>query len=566
MNPDEAWKSLFSAADGEPNSRQGSLSFDDTYGGPAELIRLLGLWPPPAEPVGGPPTALCGRPGEPSPDAQRPRQPSWNSSSFKVDWQPYQAKDDEYDDEADEYAAEDDEDSYEEDRCEEDDEYWATEYPELPRARVRRTPRHQPKSRHAVQVVLPILVLIVVGVGAVKLLPLANRSDQTTGSPAGSTVGAPTANATGTTAFTTFAGYQGQQRRDGGELAIRSVAAAGGAQLAVGSADGYPAIWRRGPGDSWSLARGAADGVLAGRPGTETMTAATHGPAGWLAVGNVVSGAVQHPVVVTSADGTAWQAADGEPAFGMGGVYAYGAAADRFGYVIVGEHTIGNRVIAATWWSGGLGGWTPGGNGGLDGRLKPSAMFAAATGPDGFIAVGGHGTGPAVWMSKDGQQWTITNLPLPAGASDGVLRQVAAHGARVVATGSAVTATGTVPFAEVSANGGVTWREVSLPAPGRQAAVTALAASGTGFTAAGQSGQSGDPAAVMWRSADGRNWTAARPVPGPPGGKVQEIVGLAAAGSTVTGVGVAATRLGARPVVYTVVTSPTQTAPVSGLA
>jgi hypothetical protein len=427
-----------------------------------------------------------------------------------------------------------------------------TEYPRVPRTRERRVPQRRPERRRAGRVVLPVLVIIAVGAVAVALLshrttmPLAERGNR---SPA-----TPIVNAAGFTALASFAAYPDQQGRDGSELGISSVAAAVGEQLAVGSTDGYPAIWRRGPGDSWSLARGAADGVLAGRPGIETLAAVTHGPAGWLAVGGVISGAAQHPVVVISPEGATWQAADGAPVFGVGGVYAYGATAGQADYVIVGEQVSGNRVIAATWWSAGLGGWTRGGNGDLDGRLRPSAMFAVATVPDGFIAVGSHGSGPAVWTSPDGRQWTVTDVPSPAGASGAVLRQVAAHGARVVATGDAVTAKGTMPFAEVSADGGASWREVSLPAPGRQAAVTAITASATGFTAAGESGQLGKPVhpvTVVWTSADGTNWTAARPVPSPAGGRVQEIVGLTSAGGTVTGVGVATTRLGERPVLYT---------------
>jgi hypothetical protein len=525
------------------------------------LLRMLGAQPPPTRPPAGPPA------GPPSADpvpVQRRR--SWDPSGFAPDWSPYRAGEDEtdgyddetgdYGDEVDGYAAADEEDWYEE------DEYGyeaADEYPTPSNVRVRggsqprRTTRRKPERRSRARFVLPIVAIIAIGFGAVKLLDgrsnttLVPQSDQGSRSPTAST---PAASA-GTTAFTTFAAYPGQQSRNGGQLAISSVAAADGEQLAVGGADGYPAIWRRGSGTSWSLADDATNGVLAGRPGIEAMTAVTHGMAGWLAVGDVVSGTQQHPVVVTSADGATWQAADGAPTFGTGGLYTNGAAAAQDGYVVVGEQVAGNRIIAATWHSTGLGTWTRGDNGGLDGRLKPSAMFAVTAGPGGFIAVGGHGTAPAVWTSPDGQQWTVRDLPLPAGATSATLRQVAAQGARVVATGNAVTGKKTVPFAEVSMDGGTSWHGVILPSSGTQAAVTALAASGTGFVAAGQTGQASDPAAVVWTSADGKNWTAARQVPGPTGARVQEISGLTSAGGAVTGVGVATTRLGERPVVYT---------------
>jgi len=518
------------------------------------LLRMLGLQSPPAPPPVRP--APVGPPGQ--------RRQSWDLSGFEPGWRPYQAEEDEadgyedeadgYDDEADGYAAADEEDWYEEDEYED-----ADEYPTPSSVRVRggspprRGARRKPERRGRARYVLPVVAIVAIGFGAVKLLDgrtntaLAPESDQGPRTPAAS---APAASA-GTTAFTTFPAYPGQQSRNGGRLAISSVAAADGEQLAVGGADGYPAIWRRGSGTSWSLASGTANGVLAGRPGTETITAVAHGMAGWLAVGDVVSGAQQHPVVVTSADGATWQAADGAPAFGTGGLYTYGAAAGQGGYVVVGEQVAGNRVIAATWYSAGLGAWTRGSNGGLDGRLKPSAMFAVTAGPGKFIAVGGHGTDPAVWTSSDGQQWTEMDLPLPAGATSATLRQVAARGTRVVATGNAVTVKKTVPFAEVSMDGGASWQGVTLPSPGTQAVVTALTASGTGFVAAGQVGQSGDPVAVVWTSADGKNWTAAKQVPGPSGDKVREISGLTSADGIVTGVGVAVTQLGERPVIYT---------------
>jgi hypothetical protein len=522
------------------------------------LLRMLGLRPPPTSPpVGTAPVGAVGMSPVGTAPIQR-RQP-WDPSGFVPDWHPYRAEDDgpdnyadeadDYGDEADDYAAEDEEDDY--------------EYAERSSVRGRggsqggRDARRKPERRSPARFVLPIVAIIAIGAGAVKLLDgrphmsLAAQSDRGSRTP---TADAPAADApaasAGKTAFTTFAAYPGQQSRNGGQLAISAVVAADGEQLAAGGADGYPAIWRRGSGTSWSLADGAANGVLAGRPGIETLTAMTHGPAGWLAVGDVVSGTQQHPVVVTSADGATWQAEDGTPAFGTGGLYTYGAAAGQDGYVIVGEQVTGNRVFAAAWRSAGFGTWTRGDNDGLDGRLESSAMFAVAAGPEGLIAVGGHGAGPAVWTSRDGQQWTVTDLPLPTGATSAVLRQVAAHGTRVVAMGNAVTGKETVPFAEVSMDGGASWRGVTLPSPGKQAAVTALAASDAGFVATGQTGQPNDPAAVVWTSADGKTWTAARPVPGPAGAKVQEISGLTPAGGAVTGIGVAATKLGERPVLY----------------
>lgn len=81
--------------------------------------------------------------------------------------------------------------------------------------------------------------------------------------------------------------------------------------------------------------------------------------------------------------------------------------------------------------------------------------------------------------------------------------------------------------------------------------MTALAAAGTGFIAAGQAGAASAPAAVLWTSADGASWAAPKRVPSPAGGTVPEIVGLASADGTVTGVGAAIAGKSERPVVYT---------------
>src|SRR5207244_11202141 len=85
------------------------------------------------------------------------------------------------------------------------------------------------------------------------------------------------------------------------EEAVNSIAVAGNEQVAVGSADGYPAVWRRVSDGPWtlvsSLGQVSASNDLAG------LSAVTHGPNGWLAVG-------PGPLVLTSADGTKWQPAE----------------------------------------------------------------------------------------------------------------------------------------------------------------------------------------------------------------------------------------------------------------
>jgi len=67
------------------------------------------------------------------------------------------------------------------------------------------------------------------------------------------------------------------------ELAINSTAVDGGQQIAVGSANGYPAVWRKASGGTWTLVSSLA--LVAADPRLRTLTSVTHGPAGWLAVG-----------------------------------------------------------------------------------------------------------------------------------------------------------------------------------------------------------------------------------------------------------------------------------------
>ncbi|HEV3287880.1 MAG TPA: hypothetical protein VG123_02690, partial [Streptosporangiaceae bacterium] len=71
------------------------------------------------------------------------------------------------------------------------------------------------------------------------------------------------------------------------EMAIHSTAVADGVQIAVGSANGYPAVWRKSAGGAWTLVSSLAlTQPLAGvDPRLRALTSVTHGPAGWLAVG-----------------------------------------------------------------------------------------------------------------------------------------------------------------------------------------------------------------------------------------------------------------------------------------
>jgi hypothetical protein len=388
--------------------------------------------------------------------------------------------------------------------------------------------RRRAAAWQVVRVGVPAAVIVIVGAGAVMMLTgttnamLADRASQ--GNPGA------------------FPGYPGQR----GTVTVSSIASAGGTRLAVGSADGHPAIWSRAADGTWTLVSASSPDVYR-RPGVENLTSAAYGPAGWIAVGDVVSGAAKQPVLVTSADGVTWHALGNlgdTAAFAGPGTYVTGVAASRNGYVVVGRQVSGGREFAAMWWSADLRNWVAGDNGGLDGRLKPSAAYAVVATAAGFIAVGTHGTCHTIWSSPDGRHWGAYDVPVPAGASSATLRLVAVNGTRAVAAGYAVTRAGDVPIVVASADGGRHWRQILLDAPGGLGAVTALTAAGGGFAAAGQAGPAGSQYAVTWRSPDGLSWSAATPA----GGGVRQITALTAAGGTVTGVG----QRGAVPSVVTV--------------
>ena len=340
------------------------------------------------------------------------------------------------------------------------------------------------------------------------------------------------------------------------QLAVNGIAAANGKQVAVGSANGYPAAWTSSDGgNSWTRAVGQPLAAL-NRPGVQQLTSVTYGPAGWLAVGGVAAVAAQHPVVVGSTNGIAWQAADGEAAFSQPGLFTEQAAAGPGGYVIVGYQVVSGRVVAAAWWSAGLVGWQRAG-GTLDPSPGPSPgaaqMLAVTATGHGFVAVGSAGDRAAAWTSSGGRIWHQLTLPLPVGATRAVLQQVASHGRVVAAVGTALITTGLqVPFAASSSDGGVTWSESALPVPSGRAFVTALAAVGRGFVAAGTFGATpGHQDVVVWTSADGSAWTAVTPAgQGLTGPGIQAITALTASGSTLTGVGFTASPAGEQPVFW----------------
>jgi Protein kinase domain len=319
------------------------------------------------------------------------------------------------------------------------------------------------------------------------------------------------------------------------ELTVNALAAAGGEQIAVGSADGYPAVWRQpSGGGSWTLT--SALPVVSAFPGLSALTSVTHGPDGWLAVGEPGS------VALTSADGMTWQRAGGSIAQALAGVSAATAAANPSGYVI---GTNGSGPGPDLWWSPNLTSWTRATE--MDDTGSSNRVQAVAADTHELMAVGSDGGHPAVWTTTDGQTWTTIVLDLPPGASAAVLQQVAIDGDHVVALGQETKGGESVPFTEFSPDGGASWQRAPFGSAGPGTVITALTAGSGGFTAASQTGPPGQQEAQLWTSATGSAWSSAQ-VSGLSGAGTHEITALISSGSAVTGIGLTATQQAQQPV------------------
>ena len=341
------------------------------------------------------------------------------------------------------------------------------------------------------------------------------------------------------------------------EMAIHSTAVADGVQIAVGSANGYPAVWRRTAGGAWTLVSSLAltQPLAAADPGLRALTSVTHGPAGWLAVGT------PGPVVLTSANGTVWGVAGGNITQDLTGVSAVAATSGPAGYIIVGKLVAaGGGCVADVWWSPNLTSWTRAHD--VNDTTGSSQVLAVAAGAHGFVSVGSHNGKPAVWTTANGTSWKTIVLPVPAegagevgGAATAVLQQVAINGNRVVALGQATSGTGsnasTMPFAELSVDGGATWQQVPFSSPGPDTTFTALSAAGSaGFTAAGLFGQPGQQDVAVWTSAAGVSWKPSQSS-GLNGSEAWQIDALAPSGSAVTGIGTIVTQQSQQTVTFT---------------
>jgi len=189
-----------------------------------------------------------------------------------------------------------------------------------------------------------------------------------------------------------------------------------------------------------------------------------------------------------------------------------------------------------------------------------SQVLAVAAGAHGFVSVGSHNSQPTVWTTADGRAWRTIILPPPAGASAAALQQVAINGDRVVALGLATTGTGhavgsatgtapgAVPFAELSADNGVTWQQVPFSSPGPYTSFSALTPNAVGFAAAGLFGPPGQQDVALWASADGASW---KPYQSGGGSGAWQIDTLARSDAEAGGIGTILTQQSQQTVTFT---------------
>jgi hypothetical protein len=351
---------------------------------------------------------------------------------------------------------------------------------------------------------VPAAVIVTVGAGALMMLTgranemLAERAS-TGPLSSGQASTSPARAGAGTTSMT-LAGYPAEQ----GTVGVAAMWSAGGTTMAVGFADGHPAVWRHAADGTWSLVSAAVLGAVTGH-----LTSVAQGPSGWIAVGSVNENGTVEPAVFGSADGVTWQTMTALTALADSDAQFLGVAAGPGGYLVVGKQGSGSQASVALWWSADLKNWVNGDTSG------PAGSFAAAAVAvdDGFVAVGSENNCHTIWTSADGQHWTAHDLAKPSGATTATLGSVAAgQGGRFVAAGFATNSAGDLPIVVTSADNGAHVTQVVLSAPDGQATVTAVTAASDGFVAVGLAGPANAQHAVTWTSPDGLTWSPASPL------------------------------------------------------
>jgi hypothetical protein len=389
------------------------------------------------------------------------------------------------------------------------------------------------RAWQAARIGVPAAVIVTVGAGA--LMMLTGRANEML-APLAST-GALSAAATGASASlgiggqsaagATLAGYPGEH----GAVAVAALYSAGDTIVAVGYANGHPAVWRHAAGGTWSLVSATIFGGISGH-----LTSVAHGQAGWIAVGSAITGGTAKPVAFWSADGVTWSPLLALTALARTDAQFLGVASGPGGYAVVGRQGTGSGAYASFWWSANLHDWASNGDSGNTGSVAAAAVAVG----NGFVAVGAGAHSHAVWTSADGRQWTEHDLATPPGATAATLQSVAATASgRFVAAGFAAAGAVHVPIVVTSAGAGAPLTQVVLGADGATATVTGVTATSHGFVAVGLAGPSGEQHAVEWTSADGLTWSAAAPLNAAGASAVTAITGSGgtAAGTAQRGAG-----------------------------
>jgi hypothetical protein len=352
---------------------------------------------------------------------------------------------------------------------------------------------------------VPAAVIVTVGAGALLMLTgrandmLAQRASTGPLSSAAPSVSASLGSA-GLGAGATLTGYQGEH----GAVAVAALSSAGDTLLAVGYANGHPAVWRHAAGGAWSLVSSTMFGGLTGH-----FTSVAHGPAGWVAVGSATEGGAAGPVAFSSPDGVTWSPLLALTALARTDAQFLGVAYGPGGYVVVGRQGTGAKAYASFWWSANLTEWAGGASSASTGTVAAAAVAVG----NGFVAVGAAANCHAIWTSADGRQWTEHDLAVPSGATTATLQSVATGaGGRFVAAGFAAAGAVNVPLVVTSTGAGAPLTQVVLGANGATATVTGVTATTGGFVAVGLAGPAGERHAVEWTSRDGLAWSAAAPL------------------------------------------------------
>ncbi len=397
---------------------------------------------------------------------------------------------------------------------------------------------------------VPAAVIVTVGAGALMMLTgranemLAERassgalsSGKPTSGPVASGQTSVGPSSLARTSTLTLTGYPAER----GSVGVAAMWSAGGTTMAVGYADGHPAVWRHAADGSWSLVSTALLGGVTGH-----LTSVAQGPSGWIAVGSVQANGTAEPAVFASADGVTWQQLTALTALAGGNAQFLGVAAGPAGYLVVGKQGTGNQQAVALWWSGDLANWVNGASSRPPGSVATAAVATTA----GFVAVGSENGCHTFWTSADGQHWTAHDLAKPNGATAATLTSVAAgqgvQADRFVAAGFATTSAGDLPIVVTAANDGTHIGQTVLGSPGGPGAATAVTATAGGFLAVGAAGPANAQHAVTWTSTEGRSWTPAAALPA---AGSSEITALAtpSTGTTLT----ATAQQGANPAIFT---------------